>query len=43
MVAKDLSKYFQIKLDKNNLNYKKYFNVGSDNVIDLIVQITLKF
>ena len=31
MVAKDLGKYFQIKLDKNNLNYKKYFNVGSDN------------
>ena len=29
MVAKDLGKYFQIKLDKNNLNYKKYFNVGS--------------
>ncbi len=28
MVAKDLGKYFQIKLDKNNLNYKKFFNVG---------------
>lgn len=29
MVAKDLGKYFQIKLDKNNLNYKKFFNLGS--------------